>query len=97
MRAGFVGAFAVISAAILDKDAENGVGESRVGLGEAEEVMDMGDIAVDGRRRGGEGDIKGKFEFTAEGSDTADDLGTIDAAAVPSIGGTLGGFGKNCK
>jgi hypothetical protein len=93
LRARRVDAFAVVGATFFDKQSEDRSREDRLGLGKAEKAVEVGKGGVNGR--GGsrvEVDIEGKFEGTADGCNTADDVRAIDAAAVPGVGGTMGGF-----
>ena len=57
--------------------------------------MDSKNTAIHRGWRGGEGHVDGEFKFAADSGDTANDFGAVDAAAVPSVGGALGGLDKD--
>jgi hypothetical protein len=64
-----------------------------VRLGKAEEIMDGGDGTVnEGWGLDGEREVKRKLEFTADGSNAANDIGTVDGASIPGVSGAMDCF-----
>jgi len=65
------------------------------GSREAEEGMDVRGLLL-GRSRGRrKTEVKRKTKGAADSRNTANDIGTVDRAAVPSVGSSMGGFDKN--
>ena len=57
--------------------------------------MDGRNISVDRLGWCIQGEIKRKFEFTANSGDAADDIGTVNDTAIPGIFSALGDFDKD--
>eukprot|EP00977_Amphora_coffeiformis_P029690 scaffold42357_cov221-Amphora_coffeaeformis.AAC.1 len=75
----------------VEKDLD---GEDGLGLPESEEFVQVADVGV---RRWYVGDgrevaVKGETEWTADGGDTADDVGAVDGGGVPGVDGAVDGF-----
>lgn len=67
-----------------------------MGLGEAKEIVDSGNGAVDkGWGLSGEREVKRELEFTANGGDAADNVSAVDWAGVPGISGAVDGFDED--
>jgi hypothetical protein len=93
--AAFVHAFTVIGATFFCEKGEDGGGKRGVRLGEAKESVDRVDRSVDRGGCGGEVDVERELEFAANGSNTADNIGTVNGAAVPGVSGAVGGLDED--
>ena len=77
--------------AIFDDEGDDAAGEVDV-LGGAFNVLEDGEARIGGWTDRGvalsvDGEIEWKFKFTAHGGNTPDNVGAIDGATVPGVGG----------
>jgi hypothetical protein len=98
-RATFVDAIAVCVATIFNNKGDDLAGKVHV-LAGVLNVFEDGRAGVGQRTdRGGtigiQSKVKGKLEFTAHGRNAANNVGTIDRTAIPSISGNHGSFDPN--
>jgi len=84
----------VIGATVGCEDLQNFARECRLGLGETEVIVNMFDTSIDGRWCWCKSNVHGKLEFAAKCCNAAQDIGAIDGAAVPGVGGALSHFGE---
>jgi len=82
--------------AIFDDEGDDAAGEVDV-LGGAFNVLKDGVARIGGWTDRGvalsvDGEIEWKFKFTAHGGNASDNVGAIDGATVPGVGGEHGGL-----
>jgi hypothetical protein len=63
--------------------------------GEAQKGMDIRSLIRGQGRGGAQTQVKGKSERLTDSRDTADNISTINRAAVPSVSSSVRGFNKN--
>jgi hypothetical protein len=93
--AGFIGAFAMSSTAFFSQQAKNLFSKLGSWPGEAEKSMDIDSLIRSRGRSGGKTQVKWKAKWPANSRDTANDIGAINGAAVPSISSSVSGFNEN--
>jgi hypothetical protein len=92
---GIINTLAVSSAALFGEEAKHLLRELRRGASKAEESMNVGCL-IGGRGWGfAEADIKGKPEGSANGGNAANDVSTVNRAAVPGISSCVSSFHKH--
>ena len=94
-RAGGIGALAMDGTAFFGKQAEDLFGKLSSGSRETEEGMDVRGLLLGWSRGRRKTEVKRKTKGAADSRNTANDIGTVDRAAVPSVGSSMGGFDKN--
>ena len=80
------------SAAVLSEEAENLFGELRSRTSEAEKRVNVSSLIGSGGRNSAEADVEREAEGAADGRNAADDVGTVNRAAVPGIGSSVSSF-----
>jgi hypothetical protein len=74
--------------AILHQEPENGLRKRRVFPNQSEVLGDSGGlIRAQGWRKGGQGNVNGKWERPADGGDNMEDVSAVDRRTVPGIAG----------
>lgn len=86
---GAVSTGSMVFASIESKDFQDVGGKSRVGLTEAQIIVNSGEVAEDGGRRCRSGEIEWKREDATNGGDRTRNIGAVDGAGVPGVGGGL--------
>jgi hypothetical protein len=90
-----IGAFAMKSATFFGEEAKYLFGELSSRSSKAKKSMNVRSLIGSRGWSRGKAQIERKSKRSANGGDAADDIGAINGAAVPSIGGSVGSFDKN--
>ena len=85
----------MVCAAFVNDVLQDFRGEFGVWLSVSEEGVDGLDVTCDWCRWMVEGEVQWELKLPADGDDTADNVGAVDSAAVPGVGGALRCFDKD--
>ena len=91
-----ISAYSVNGATLLGQKAKDLLGKLRIGCSEVQEGIDVGSLLLNQCRGRREADVEREAKRTTDSRNAADDIGAIDRAAAPSVGGGMSSFSKNC-
>ena len=82
---GFIHPFPVVSVAFISEVPEDGSCKGRIGVSGVKEAGDINDAAINGLQGWLQSEVEGKLVFPASGCYAVDNVGALNATAVPGI------------
>jgi hypothetical protein len=93
---GVINTGVMCSSAVFGQETEDTLGKLRCGRGLTEESVDILGLGCSRRGHGTKTKVKWEAKGAANSRNAANDVSTIDGAAIPGIRSSVGSFNKNC-